>query len=86
MPHSDEPIFRPVAIALYTTGARLRGEAEGEKKITGLVGAGEREDREGGSESGLDKSPVDRYACPNERAGALEPVTRRTATVYDKIA
>lgn len=40
MPHSDEPIFRPVAIALYTTGARLRGEAEGEKKITGLVGGG----------------------------------------------
>lgn len=38
MPHSDEPIFRPVAIALYTTGARLRGEAEGEKKIRGLVG------------------------------------------------
>jgi len=81
VPHSDEPIFRPVAIALYTTGARLRGEAEGEKKITGVEAGGS-----GVSESGLDKNPANRYACPNERAGAPELVARRTATVCDKIA
>lgn len=49
MPHSDEPIFRPVAIALYTTGARLRGEAEGEKKITEWSGGEGEERMEGGN-------------------------------------
>lgn len=72
MPHSDEPIFRPVAIALYTTGARLRGEAEGEKKITGLLGLGGKMGGKGIARAGLDKSPADRYACPNERAGTPE--------------
>lgn len=67
------------AVRGYEERQRARKRLRGWSGEDGRIGRGS-------ARAGLDKSPVDRYACPNERAGALEPVTRRTATVYDKIA
>jgi hypothetical protein len=75
VPHSDEPIFRPVAIALYRT---VRGyeERQRARKRLRACSVGRERKREGAETaaaagarvvSGLDKSSVDRYALP-ERA------------------
>lgn len=56
----------------FTQPCAVTGEAGGEKKITRMSAARRRWwRREVGAVSGLDKSPVDRYACSNERASLL---------------
>lgn len=51
VPHSDEPIFRPVAIALYTTVCGYEERRRARKRL--LVGGGER----GGKIGGLIRVP-----------------------------
>lgn len=40
VPHSDEPIFRPVAIALYTTVRGYEERQRARKRLRGLAGSG----------------------------------------------